>query len=77
MKKQFRIAPQSIRVEAGVRAEIQCSSPLGVPQPKIQWLKNGAPLTQDSSIMVSADGNILVTRAELKVWVDISFFIVF
>lgn len=67
IKKQFTIAPQSVRVEAGGRAEIRCGAPEGIPKPKIQWLKNGSPIVQDSSVLVTNEGHILVSHAELPV----------
>lgn len=67
IKKQFKVPPQSVRVEAGAPAEISCSAPAGVPAPKIQWLKNGSPLIQDSTVLVTGEGNILVTHAALPV----------
>lgn len=67
LKKPFKISPQSIRVEAGGRAEITCSPPLGVPTPKIHWLKNGSPLLQDSSVLVTGEGSVLITHASMTV----------
>lgn len=67
IKKQFTIPPQSVRVEAGGRVEIRCGAPEGIPKPKIQWLKNGSPLVQDSSVLVTNEGHILVSHAELPV----------
>lgn len=67
LRKQFRVSPQSIRVEAGIRAEIACSSPLGVPLPQIHWLKNGSPLIQDSTALVTGEGSVVITRASMTV----------
>ncbi|XP_043256732.1 netrin receptor UNC5C-like isoform X2 [Colletes gigas] len=44
LKKHFLSPPYSVSVEAGRNAELRCSAPLGVPQPKVYWLKNGSPL---------------------------------
>lgn len=67
IKKQFTIPPQSVRVESGSRAEIRCGAPEGIPKPKIQWLKNGMPIVQDSSVLVTNEGHILISHAELPV----------
>lgn len=67
IKKQFSIPPVSVRVEAGGRSEIRCGAPSGVPQATLQWLKNGAPLMSDSSVLVTAEGNVLITHASLQV----------
>ncbi|XP_043525379.1 netrin receptor UNC5C-like isoform X1 [Frieseomelitta varia] len=44
LKKHFLSPPYSLSVEAGRNAELRCTPPLGVPQPKVYWLKNGSPL---------------------------------
>ncbi|XP_033347262.1 netrin receptor UNC5C-like isoform X1 [Bombus vosnesenskii] len=55
LKKHFLSPPYSLSVEAGRNAELRCMPPLGVPQPKVYWLKNGTPLeTMTSSTPVSS-----------------------
>ncbi|XP_076395823.1 netrin receptor UNC5C isoform X5 [Megachile rotundata] len=44
LKKHFLSPPYSLSVEAGRNAELRCTPPLGVPSPKVYWLKNGSPL---------------------------------
>ncbi|XP_076661463.1 netrin receptor UNC5C [Halictus rubicundus] len=44
LKKHFLSPPYSLSVEAGRNAELRCSPPMGVPLPKVYWLKNGSPL---------------------------------
>ncbi|KZC09608.1 Netrin receptor UNC5C, partial [Dufourea novaeangliae] len=44
LKKHFLSPPYSLSVEAGRNAELRCSPPMGIPQPKVYWLKNGSPL---------------------------------
>ncbi|CAD1473896.1 unnamed protein product, partial [Heterotrigona itama] len=59
LKKHFLSPPYSLSVEASRNAELRCTPPLGVPQPKVYWLKNGSPLeTVASSTPASsvADG---------------------
>lgn len=67
IKKQFSIPPVSVRVEAGGRSEIRCGAPSGVPKATLLWLKNGAPLMSDSSVLVTAEGYVLITHASLQV----------
>ncbi|XP_048265135.1 netrin receptor UNC5B isoform X2 [Bombus terrestris] len=55
LKKHFLSPPYSLSVEAGRNAELRCTPPLGVPQPKVYWLKNGTPLdAMTSSTPVSS-----------------------
>ncbi|XP_032682850.1 netrin receptor UNC5C-like isoform X4 [Odontomachus brunneus] len=44
LKKHFLSPPYSLSVEVGRNAELRCSPPLGVPLPKVYWLRNGSPL---------------------------------
>lgn len=67
IKKQFSVPPTSVRVEAGGRAEIRCSAPSGVPLPSLEWLKNGVPLISDTSVLVTAEGSILINHASMQV----------
>lgn len=56
-----------MRVEAGGRAEIRCSAPSGVPTPTLEWLKNGIQLIPDTSVLVTAEGSILINHASMQV----------
>lgn len=46
-------------MEVGRNAELRCSPPLGVPSPKVYWLRNGSPLETAAAgaASVSADAN--------------------
>ena len=44
MKKNFEQPPYPISVELDKQTELRCLPPLGVPTPKVYWLKNGAAL---------------------------------
>ncbi|EFN86869.1 Netrin receptor UNC5C [Harpegnathos saltator] len=44
LKKHFISPPYSLLVEVGRNAELRCSPPVGMPQPKVYWLRNGSPL---------------------------------
>nr|XP_033339327.1 netrin receptor UNC5C-like [Megalopta genalis] len=73
LKKHFLSPPYSLSVEAGRNAELRCSPPMGVPLPKVYWLKNGSPLEtvngstpqppmqQSSHNEVAATGNFVQT----------------
>ncbi|XP_078039879.1 netrin receptor UNC5C [Augochlora pura] len=73
LKKHFLSPPYSLSVEAGRNAELRCSPPMGVPLPKVYWLKNGSPLetvngsTQQPPVQqsnpneVAATGNFVQT----------------
>lgn len=67
IKKQFILSPSPTSVEEGSPASLRCSPPAAVPPPRVTWLKNGLPLQQDHNVLISAEGNLLVTRATLQV----------
>ncbi|XP_045446045.1 netrin receptor UNC5C-like [Melitaea cinxia] len=66
IKKQFILSPSPTSVEEGSPASLRCSPPAAVPPPRVTWLKNGLPLQQDHNVLISAEGNLLVTRATLQ-----------
>ncbi|XP_026328375.1 netrin receptor UNC5C-like isoform X2 [Hyposmocoma kahamanoa] len=66
LKKQFTISPSPTSVEAGSAASLRCSPPAAAPAPRVTWLKHGAPLQQDHNVLVSAEGNLLISRASLQ-----------
>ncbi|VVD04806.1 unnamed protein product [Leptidea sinapis] len=66
LKKQFTVSPTSLSVEAGSAASLRCSPPPAAPPPRISWLKNGVPLQQDHNVLISAEGNMLISRATLQ-----------
>lgn len=59
LKKHFLSPPYSLSVEVGHNAELRCSPPLGVPSPKVYWLRNGSPLETAAAgaASISADAN--------------------
>ncbi|KAG7189310.1 hypothetical protein KM043_016966 [Ampulex compressa] len=78
LKKHFLSPPYSLSVEAGRNAEFRCSPPLGVPHPKVSWLRNGTPLetivsvpesspneVTPTSFVQTADGHLLLGETEL------------
>ncbi|XP_017876466.1 netrin receptor UNC5C-like [Ceratina calcarata] len=44
LKKHFLSPPYSLSVEVGRSAELRCTPPLGLPEPRVYWLRNGSPL---------------------------------
>lgn len=70
MKKQFESPPYSVSVEVGHSTELRCLPPLGVPPPRVYWLKNNNPVDTESdnteSLLVSSEGHLLVGQAKLN-----------
>lgn len=57
LKKHFLSPPYSLSVEVGRNAELRCSPPLGVPTPKVYWLRNGSPLETTAAGAASASSD--------------------
>ncbi|XP_058801895.1 netrin receptor UNC5C isoform X2 [Phymastichus coffea] len=71
LKKQFESPPYSVSVEAGQGTELRCLAPIGLPPPRVYWLRNGLaldasePSTADT-LLVSSEGHLLVGQAKLS-----------
>ncbi|XP_063890343.1 netrin receptor UNC5C-like isoform X3 [Helicoverpa armigera] len=66
LKKPFAVSPSTTSVEAGSAASLRCSPPAAAPAPRVSWLKHGQPLQQDHNVLISAEGNLLISRATLQ-----------
>ncbi|XP_045470245.1 netrin receptor UNC5B [Harmonia axyridis] len=63
LKKQFDVNPESTRVEIGHQMELRCVAPMGMPPPRIYWLRGGQPLQSDTTMLVSSEGQLLISQA--------------
>ncbi|XP_006558294.2 netrin receptor UNC5C isoform X6 [Apis mellifera] len=67
LKKQFESPPYSVSVEAGQSTELRCLPPVGVPPPRVYWLRNNVPVdTESDTLLVSSEGHLLVGQAKLS-----------
>ncbi|XP_068630442.1 netrin receptor UNC5C-like isoform X2 [Battus philenor] len=66
IRKIFSMSPSPTSVEAGLTASLRCSPPEAVPVPRVSWLKHGTPLQQDHNVVISAEGNLVISRATLQ-----------
>lgn len=60
------MVPDSTRVEIGHQTELRCVPPVGLPPPRISWLRNGQPLQTDTSILVTSEGHLLISQARVQ-----------
>ncbi|XP_076228711.1 netrin receptor UNC5C isoform X3 [Nomia melanderi] len=67
LKKQFESPPYSVSVEAGQSTELRCLPPVGIPSPRVYWLRNNVPVdTESDTLLVSSEGHLLVGQAKLS-----------
>lgn len=67
LKKQFESPPYSVSVEAGQSTELRCLPPVGVPPPRVYWLRNNIPVdTESDTLLVSSEGHLLIGQAKLS-----------
>ncbi|KMR05368.1 netrin receptor unc5c-like protein [Lasius niger] len=67
LKKQFESPPYSVSVEAGQSTELRCLPPVGVPPPRVYWLRNNVPVdTESDTLLVSSEGHLLIGQAKLS-----------
>ncbi|XP_044010870.1 netrin receptor UNC5B-a isoform X2 [Aphidius gifuensis] len=75
LKKQFESPPYSVSVEVGRSTELRCIPPVGLPSPRVYWLRNGVPIHPTGSastendpsttLLISSEGHLLVGQAKL------------
>ena len=54
-------------MEAGQSTELRCLPPVGVPPPRVYWLRNNVPVdTESDTLLVSSEGHLLVGQAKLS-----------
>uniref|UniRef100_A0A182NAQ8 Netrin receptor UNC5 n=1 Tax=Anopheles dirus TaxID=7168 RepID=A0A182NAQ8_9DIPT len=66
LKKNFDLMETKLRAEAGEKLEIKCAAPKGYPKPQITWLKNNFTVTTGPLLTFTAEGNIVITSANLQ-----------
>lgn len=54
-------------VEAGQSTELRCLPPMGVPPPRVYWLRNNIPVDiEPDTLLVSSEGHLLIGQAKLS-----------
>lgn len=65
LRDEFRLEPQNTRVAQGDVALLECAPPKGVPEPLVNWKKNGQKLEIEHSkrIRIVDSGNLAIQDA--------------
>ncbi|XP_049821786.1 netrin receptor UNC5C-like isoform X2 [Aethina tumida] len=67
LKKQFEVLPETnARVELGHQMELKCMPPVGMPPPRVYWLRNDQVLQSDTAILVTSEGHLLIGEAKTQ-----------
>lgn len=65
MRDEFRIEPQNTRIAQGDTGLLECAPPRGIPEPTVDWRKNGKVLDLDASkrLRIVDGGNLAIQDA--------------
>lgn len=79
LRKQFVTPPVAVNVELYGQTSLRCLGPQGAPPAHISWMKNGNPLIPgtSSTMLVSAEGHLLVSQATLQVNIVFLYYITY
>ena len=48
LEETFRASPRDVAVIQGLTARFRCTPPVGIPEPKVTWIKDGVPIRVES-----------------------------
>nr|XP_023019468.1 netrin receptor unc-5 homolog [Leptinotarsa decemlineata] len=64
LKKQFEVNPESKHmVEIGHQVDLKCMPPVGMPPPRVYWLRGNQILQPDTDVLVTSEGHLLIGQA--------------
>lgn len=61
---EFREQPQSVDVNLGVDALLDCKPPRGEPEPRVRWRKDGEPVRLGDRLVQLDSGSLRVRGAQ-------------
>ncbi|KAM9456262.1 roundabout homolog 4 isoform 2-T2 [Clarias gariepinus] len=63
LKEEFRVQPSDVEVAAGEMAVMNCSSPVGHPEPNITWKKDGILVNTTDEHYTELNGKLIIAPA--------------
>lgn len=54
------------RVEIGHQMELKCMPPVGMPPPRVYWLRGSQVLQSDTAVLVTSEGHLLIGQARTQ-----------
>ncbi|XP_042355984.1 roundabout homolog 1 [Plectropomus leopardus] len=64
LKEEFSVQPSDVEVAEGEVAVLNCSPPVGHPEPNVMWKKNGWPINSSDHHYTELSGKLIIAPAE-------------
>ncbi|KAK6317297.1 hypothetical protein J4Q44_G00126970 [Coregonus suidteri] len=63
LREDFRVKPSDVEVAVGEVAVMNCSPPVGHPEPNVTWRKNGVPINNTDPHFTELNGKLIIAPA--------------
>ncbi|XP_062870532.1 roundabout homolog 1 isoform X2 [Trichomycterus rosablanca] len=63
LRDEFRMEPSDMEVAAGEMAVMNCSPPVGHPEPNVSWKKDGVPINTTDKHYTELNGKLIIAPA--------------
>ncbi|CAB1352356.1 unnamed protein product [Coregonus sp. 'balchen'] len=64
LREEFRVQPSDVEVAVGEVAVINCSPPVGHPEPNVTWRKDGVPINDTDPHYTALNGKLIIAPAQ-------------
>ncbi|KAL0994534.1 hypothetical protein UPYG_G00123610 [Umbra pygmaea] len=64
LHEDFRVQPSDVEVAVGEVVVMNCSPPVGHPEPNVTWRKNGVPINNTDQHYTELNGNLIIAPAQ-------------
>ncbi|KAK7125700.1 hypothetical protein R3I93_021164 [Phoxinus phoxinus] len=64
LREEFRVQPSGVEVVVGEVAVMDCSPPVGHPEPNVTWRKDGIPINSSNEHYSELNGKLIIAPAQ-------------